>query len=95
MKTQIQITQLAAILLSVVTTLAPTLRASAQDVITTVAGGGPNGMHAINANINSPDEVVSDKAGNLYFVGQAQDRVFKISTRWRPHSCCRNWHRGV
>jgi hypothetical protein len=50
------------------------------DVITTVAGGGPNGIPALKANIYNPWQIAVDKQGNIYFgAGGASSRVFKIS----------------
>lgn len=56
------------------------LNADAQDVITTVVGGGPNGIPAVNANLNQPYEVAVDAANNVYVASAAQHRIFKIST---------------
>jgi len=56
-----------------------TLGAAAQDVINTVVGGGPNGIPAVNSNVNQPYEVAVDAAGNVYFAASQQERVFKIS----------------
>jgi len=53
--------------------------ASGQDVISTVAGGGPNGIPDVNANINQPYTVTIDLQGNLYFAAAASQRVFKIA----------------
>jgi hypothetical protein len=50
------------------------------DVITTVAGGGPNGIPGVNANLNHPYTVAVDTLGNVYFVAYSQNRVFKLST---------------
>ncbi|PYU10300.1 MAG: hypothetical protein DMG29_17705, partial [Acidobacteria bacterium] len=44
--------------------LAASFPAGAQ-VITTVAGGGPNGVPALSANL-APSAVVRDQAGNLF-----------------------------
>ncbi len=54
--------------------------ADAQDIITTVVGGGPNGIPAVNANLNQPYEVAVDAANNVYVAAAAQNRIFKIST---------------
>ena len=37
-----------------------------QDVISTVIGGGPSDMPAIDANLNQPVEVAVDGSGNYY-----------------------------
>ena len=56
------------------------VRAANQDIITTVAGGGPNDIPALNANLNLPWEVAVDKQGNYYVAtGGGSSRVFKIS----------------
>ena len=52
----------------------------AQDVITTFAGGGPNGIPALNANLNSPLQLAIDAQGSIYFPDYLQNRVFKINT---------------
>ena len=55
------------------------LRVNAQDVISTVVGGGPNNIPAANANLNSPYELAVDAAGNVYVASSQQHRIFKIS----------------
>jgi sugar lactone lactonase YvrE len=48
--------------------------------ITTVVGGGPNEIPALNANLNLPWELAVDKQGNYYVAtGGGSTRVFKIS----------------
>jgi hypothetical protein len=59
---------------------ASVLSAAAQDVISTVVGGGPNGIPGVNANVNQPFMEAIDSSGNIYFAAAAQNRVFKIST---------------
>ncbi len=51
-----------------------------QDVISTVIGGGPSNMPAIDANLNQPAAVAVDSAGNYYIAAEAQNRVFKVDT---------------
>jgi sugar lactone lactonase YvrE len=51
-----------------------------QDVISTSIGGGPDGMPAIDANLNLPSEVAFDSSGNYYITAYNQNRVFKVST---------------
>lgn len=51
-----------------------------QDVITTLVGGGPSGMPAIDANLNQPVAIALDSAGNYYIAAYNQQRVFKVST---------------
>ena len=50
-----------------------------QDVISTVAGTGPNGIPDVNSNINQPYTLTIDLQGNLYFAAGASQRVFKIA----------------
>ncbi len=50
-----------------------------QDVISTFAGGGPNGIPAVNANLNNPLGMAIDKQGNYYIAGAGQNRVYKVS----------------
>jgi hypothetical protein len=59
--------------------LALAVDAAAQGgVITTIAGGGPNDMPAIQANLQSPSAIALDTAGNLYIVAPFQNQVFKV-----------------
>ncbi len=51
-----------------------------QNTITTVIGGGPNDMPAIDADLNGPFGVTVDSAGNYYFAAGNQNRVFKVNT---------------
>lgn len=55
------------------------LSAAAQDVITTIAGGGPNGIPAVNADLSNPYETAIDTQGNIYVAVETQQRVYKIS----------------
>ncbi len=50
------------------------------DVITTIAGGGPANIPAIEANIAAPSGVAIDSQGNYYIAATYQNRVFKINT---------------
>ncbi len=54
--------------------------ANAQDVITTVVGGGPNNIPAVNANLNQTYAVAVDAGNNVYVADAGQHRIFKIST---------------
>jgi sugar lactone lactonase YvrE len=54
--------------------------AAAQDIISTAVGAGPNGIPAVNANINQPQQLAVDKAGNYYYPSFYQNQVFKVST---------------
>jgi trimeric autotransporter adhesin len=51
-----------------------------QDVITTAAGGGPNDIPGVNANLTYPYQTAVDASGNVYLASYGQHRVFKIST---------------
>ncbi|WP_107852861.1 NHL repeat-containing protein [Oceanimonas marisflavi] len=52
----------------------------AAGIITTYAGGGPNALPAVNANLYAPFGVVVDNAGNTYVAALEQHRVFKIDS---------------
>ncbi|MBV8829944.1 MAG: hypothetical protein JO108_12025, partial [Acidobacteriaceae bacterium] len=54
------------------------LGASSPDTISTYAGGGPNNVPALQANVPFPVNTALDSAGNLYIVGA--NRVFKVNT---------------
>jgi centrosomal CEP192-like protein/NHL repeat-containing protein len=56
------------------------LPAMSQDVISTVIGGGPNGIPAIDANLYNPYGVAVDSSGNFYIAAFNQHRVFKVTT---------------
>jgi sugar lactone lactonase YvrE len=51
-----------------------------QDVITTAIGGGPNDIPANESNLNQPNALTVDSAGNYYVSTLGQNRVFKIDT---------------
>ena len=53
--------------------------ANAQNIITTVAGGGPNNVPAVSANIN-PEGVAVDAAGNLFIADIVTHHIFKVDT---------------
>ncbi|HYM13652.1 MAG TPA: hypothetical protein VEU62_23130, partial [Bryobacterales bacterium] len=56
------------------------LGASGQD-ISTFAGGGPNGVAPLAANLASPDAVAIDpnNSGVYYIAVGAQHRIFKVA----------------
>jgi sugar lactone lactonase YvrE len=56
----------------------PSFAVPAERIITTVAGGGPDHVPALSANLDSPSSVAVDSQGNLYIADFAQHRVFKI-----------------
>jgi sugar lactone lactonase YvrE len=51
----------------------------AQDVITTLIGGGPNGVPATDAFLYQPYGVALDSSGNVYIAAWSQNRVFKVN----------------
>ncbi len=53
--------------------------ANAQDIITTFAGGGPNNLPAVSANVDNPIGVAFDATGNLFFADLSNDRIRKVS----------------
>jgi len=55
------------------------LPALAQDIITTVIGGGPNGVPALDAFLYNPYGVAVDSSGNYYIAAYNQNRVFKVN----------------
>src|ERR1700686_5089517 len=69
-------------LLLISTVLALTLAAAAQqDFISTLIGGGPNNVPALDADINGPEFVAFDSAGNYYFSASfTSNRFFKVNT---------------
>src|SRR5579863_52683 len=54
------------------------LSADAQN-ITTVAGGGPNGLAATSSSIGNPGSVVQDAAGNTYIADTFSSRILKVT----------------
>jgi len=68
------------LLLFLLTTVLLTLPLSAQDVISTVIGGGPSDMPAVDANLNNPVAVALDSSGNYYIAASSQNRVFKVNS---------------
>jgi hypothetical protein len=69
----------AALLLTVLVAFAPSVSATAQqDIITTVAGNGPNGIPAVNADVSVVQHLAYDRQGNLYFTSTGQNRLYKI-----------------
>ncbi|HEV2233615.1 MAG TPA: hypothetical protein VGV68_09465 [Terriglobia bacterium] len=58
--------------------------ARAQDVISTFAGGGPNNLPAISANVDQPTSVAVAPSGVFYIASPSQNRVFKVDTSGTP-----------
>jgi len=52
----------------------------AQYAISTVAGGGPNNLTALNASIGYPGGVALDAAGNVYIADSHSSHIFKVDT---------------
>jgi hypothetical protein len=53
---------------------------TAQNTITTVAGGGPNHLPALSTNLDGPYVIAQDPAGNLYIAATGANRVYKVDT---------------
>lgn len=54
-------------------------RSMAQFTISTVAGGGPNHLPALQAGVGSPANVALDGAGNVYIADFYSSQIFEIS----------------
>ena len=52
----------------------------AQYAISTVAGGGPNNLSALNASIGSPVSIAFDTLGNTYIANATANRILKVDT---------------
>ncbi len=52
----------------------------AQYAISTVAGGGPNNLTALNASIGYPASVAFDTAGDTYIADAYSSQIFKVDT---------------
>jgi len=50
------------------------------NIIHTYAGGGPDGIAPLSANIPEPTAVATDTAGNIYIAAPGGDRVFVVDT---------------
>jgi len=50
------------------------------NTIHTYAGGGPDGVPALSANIPVPTAVATDFAGNIYIAAPWGDRIFVVDT---------------
>src|ERR1700738_58500 len=62
-----------------VAALLPSGALAQQGIINTVAGGGPDNVPALAANVNNPGGVAFDSAGNFYVASVSQERIFKVS----------------
>ncbi len=65
------------------TFLALAALAQAQGVIITVAGGGPNNMPALSANLSFPTGMAIDSNGNQYIADGGQNRIFRVDKTGR------------
>ncbi len=54
--------------------------AAGQYAISTIAGGGPNNLPALQSSIGFAGSVAQDSAGNLYISDSYSSQVFKVST---------------
>lgn len=54
--------------------------AQAVQIIETVAGGGPNNVPAVSANLEDPVAVAVDASGNIFIAAVAAARVYKVDT---------------
>ncbi len=52
----------------------------AQYAISTVAGGGPNNLTALNSSIGYPGSIAFDSVGNTYIADSFSSRIFEIDT---------------
>ncbi len=66
------------ILLSLAVIASPAL--AQNDVITTLAGGGPKNLLATSSNIDQSTAVAVDSTGNLYIASPAQHRIFRVDS---------------
>ena len=60
--------------------LTGSLLVAQQDVMTTAIGGGPDKIPATNADINLPNGIAVDAAGNYYIAAYGAKRVYKVDT---------------
>src|SRR6266480_2503671 len=49
-----------------------------EDIIHTYAGGGPDRIPALSANLPMPTAVATDSAGNIYIAAPGGNRVFAV-----------------
>jgi hypothetical protein len=73
-----RLTIFAALLLAALLVSLPAL--AQQDVITTLIGGGPNGIPALDANLYNPYGTAVDSSGTVYIAAYNQNRVFKVDS---------------
>src|SRR5208283_2314347 len=52
----------------------------AQYAISTVAGGGPNNLTALNSSIGYPGSIAFDSVGNTYIADSFSSRIFEVDT---------------
>ncbi len=68
------------IFIAALAVLSATGNLRAQYSISTVAGGGPNNLNALEASIGYPESIAFDAAGNAYVAESFAHQVLKIST---------------
>jgi len=52
----------------------------AQNIVKTIAGGGPNNLPALKSSMDSPATVALDGAGNVYVAAFNSGRVFRVAS---------------
>ena len=52
----------------------------AQNIVKTIAGGGPNNLPALKSSMDSPATVAIDGAGNVYVAAFNSGRVFRVAS---------------
>ena len=50
-----------------------------QGQISTLVGGGPNNIPAVDSDVNGPNQVALDSSGNYYLADYSQNQVFKVN----------------
>ena len=64
-----------------VTAFALSAAAASAQVLTTIAGGGPNNVSALSAPVGEPWAIARDHAGNTYISDNISSRIFKVDTK--------------
>lgn len=74
---------LAALALTLFALASPALSRAqgSQNIISTVAGGGPNNLPANKSSLGFPQNVAFDSAGNYYILDPDTSRVFKVDSK--------------
>jgi len=66
----------------------------AQNLVQTIAGGGPNNLPALVSSLGSPASVALDGAGNIYVADLYSDRVLRLATTGNVSVVAGNGARG-